>query len=189
MPLLLQLKFSHNDRMAEVRGTSRGQLVQPTAQEGPPRVRCPEACPDGFWIYPRMDTSQILWVHVCLVLGSPELDPALQVWPHQCWAGGKDHLPRPATVLLMQPRAHCWFVFNLGVHQEPQVLFCKDKSESLKSLSLNIQNLFLKRTFRTIVLCLAKTSHKEQIHKPNVYLTGRNLKHCHSRQTIWNYLV
>jgi len=23
-------------------------------------------------------------VHVSLVLGTPELDPALQVWPHQC---------------------------------------------------------------------------------------------------------
>ena len=34
--------------------------------------------------------------YVCLTLGSPELDPAVQGWPHYCWVEGKDHLPRPA---------------------------------------------------------------------------------------------
>jgi len=29
------------------------------------------------------------YVHVSLVLRSPELDPALQVWPHQCISFGK----------------------------------------------------------------------------------------------------
>lgn len=35
-------------------------------------------------------------VHVCLVLGSPALDTALQRWLLQCWAEWKDHLPRSA---------------------------------------------------------------------------------------------
>lgn len=36
------------------------------------------------------------YVHVSLILGSPEVDPALQVWPDQCWVEGKHHLPQPA---------------------------------------------------------------------------------------------
>jgi len=32
-------------------------------------------------------------IHVSLVLGSPELDRALQAWPYQHWIKGKDHLP------------------------------------------------------------------------------------------------
>lgn len=36
------------------------------------------------------------YVQVPLVLGSLELDTVLQVWPDQCWAEGKDHLPWPA---------------------------------------------------------------------------------------------
>lgn len=35
-------------------------------------------------------------VHFSLVLGSPELDSALQVGPPQCRAVEKDHLPQPA---------------------------------------------------------------------------------------------
>lgn len=29
------------------------------------------------------------------VLGRPELDLALQMWPQQCWGKGKDHFPQP----------------------------------------------------------------------------------------------
>jgi len=47
---------------------------------------------------PLLDSLQ--YVHDALVLGTPGLDPALQVWPHQCWAEGKDLLP---ALLLMQP--------------------------------------------------------------------------------------
>ena len=32
------------------------------AQAGPPRAGCPGPCPDSFWISPRMDTPQPLWV-------------------------------------------------------------------------------------------------------------------------------
>ena len=39
--------------------------------------------------------DSLLWVHVCLVLRSPWLHPALQPWPQQCWVEGKDHLPLP----------------------------------------------------------------------------------------------
>jgi len=39
-----------------------------------------------------------LWyAHVSLVVGSPELDTAFQVWPHQHWVEGKHHLPQPAA--------------------------------------------------------------------------------------------
>ena len=38
------------------------------------------------------------------LLGSPKLEPGLQEWPHNCWAGGKDHLKLLATLLLMQAR-------------------------------------------------------------------------------------
>lgn len=34
-------------------------------------------------------------VHVSVILRSPELDTAPQVWPHQCWGAGKDHFPQP----------------------------------------------------------------------------------------------
>ena len=34
--------------------------------------------------------------HVCLALGSPELDPEPPMWSHHCSVDGKDHLPQPA---------------------------------------------------------------------------------------------
>ena len=37
--------------------------------------------------------SSLHYVHTCLVVGSPELDTVLQVWPYQCSAEGKGHLP------------------------------------------------------------------------------------------------
>ena len=39
--------------------------------------------------------DSLQYVHISCT-GSPELDPALQVWPHQSWEGGKNHLPLPA---------------------------------------------------------------------------------------------
>ena len=39
-------------------------------------------------------------VHVSLVPGSPEVNTGPRVWPHQCWAGGKHHLPWPAGFAL-----------------------------------------------------------------------------------------
>jgi len=51
-----------------------------------------------------------------LVLGSPEMDTVLQLWPHQCLVEGKDHLPQSAgntlsnaaqdTVKLFLPPGH-----------------------------------------------------------------------------------
>lgn len=35
-------------------------------------------------------------VHVTLVLGVPELVPVIQVWSHQCWIKGNDHLTQPS---------------------------------------------------------------------------------------------
>jgi len=69
-----------------------------------------------------------LWyVPVSLVLRSPDLDTVLQLWPHQCWVQGKDHLPWPADNLhLMQLRislalflvtTHFWLMFSLSVYQ------------------------------------------------------------------------
>ena len=40
---------------------------------------------------PSQDSPQC--VQASLVLGSPALDTVIQVWPHQCWREGKDHLP------------------------------------------------------------------------------------------------
>lgn len=36
-----------------------------------------------------------LYIHVFLVMGSPELELVLSMWPHQCWVEGKDYLPQP----------------------------------------------------------------------------------------------
>lgn len=40
----------------------------------------------------------VQYVHVSLVLWSPELNTVLHLWPHQCWIVWKDHLTQP----------HCW---------------------------------------------------------------------------------
>ena len=74
-------------------------------------------------------------VHVSLVLASPELDTAPQVWPHQCWVEGKDHLPRPAgyaffnaaqdAIHLLCSKGTLLPHVQLVVHQDTQVLFCK----------------------------------------------------------------
>lgn len=39
---------------------------------------------------PMLDSLK--YVQDSLVLGSPEVDPELQGWPHQCWTEWKDHL-------------------------------------------------------------------------------------------------
>lgn len=74
-------------------------------------------------------------LHVCLVLKSSELDTAVQVWPHQCWIEGKDHLPRPVgntlpneaqdTVSLLCINDTLLTHVQLGAHQGLQVVFCK----------------------------------------------------------------
>lgn len=41
-------------------GTSGDYLVQPTYSS---RARCPGACPDGFWVPPRMEAPQTPWAN------------------------------------------------------------------------------------------------------------------------------
>ena len=64
------------------------------------------------------------YVYVCLILGSLEMDTALQVWPHLSaeQRGSIDSFCLLALFLLMQPRmlltfftvrAHCWLMFGL----------------------------------------------------------------------------
>lgn len=36
--------------------------LKPPTQEGPPGTRCPGLCPDTFWIFPKMNTSEFLEV-------------------------------------------------------------------------------------------------------------------------------
>lgn len=38
----------------------------------------------------------MMYVHVCPVLGSPDLDTVLQVWLHQGWVEEKGNLPQLA---------------------------------------------------------------------------------------------
>ena len=68
-----------------------------------------------------------------LVLGSPELNTAFQVWPYWCWVERVDHLPQPASntppcaawILLafLATSSHCcWLIFNL---MSTQVLLCQ----------------------------------------------------------------
>lgn len=42
---------------------------------------------------PSLDSRQ--YIHVSFILGSPDQDPALQTWPHQCLEEDKDLLPWP----------------------------------------------------------------------------------------------
>ena len=51
---------------------------------------------------PLLDSPQ--YVYASLVLGTPELDPALQMLPHQYWAERKDHLPQ-----------YCWQHSDIAV--------------------------------------------------------------------------
>lgn len=41
-----------------------------------------------------LSLNSLQYVHVFLVLGSPEVGTPLQLWPHHCWVEGKD-LPHP----------------------------------------------------------------------------------------------
>lgn len=83
-----------------------------------------------------LDSLQYMYsIWFSLILASPKMDPELQMWPHQHWIEGKDHLPQLAastTLLLKQPRitfafftarTNCCFIFTLVPHLEPQVLF------------------------------------------------------------------
>jgi len=81
---------------------------------------------------PLLDSLQC--VCASLVLGSPELDTAPQMWPLPCCAEGKDHLPWPAgnalpnaaqdTICRLCSKGTLLSHAHLGVHQDPQVLFC-----------------------------------------------------------------
>lgn len=71
---------------------------------------------------------------ISVVLGSPELDTVLQIWPHHCWGEGKDQFFFHASnKFLMQPRIPLPFFLarkllahdQLSVHQVPQVIFCR----------------------------------------------------------------
>lgn len=81
------------------------------------------------------------FVGVSLVLGSPGLDPAFQEWPHQSWAERKDHLtqfvgntsPNAAqdTIHFLCLKCRMLDYDQLGVHQDPWVLFCQALSTDL----------------------------------------------------------
>lgn len=47
---------------------------------------------------PTLDSLQ--YVHIFLVLGSPKLDPALQMWPHKCCVDGNNHFFQLAVITL-----------------------------------------------------------------------------------------
>ena len=81
---------------------------------------------------PLLDTLQ--YVHVSLEPGSPELGPALQLWPHQCWVVGKDHLPWPAdntpnsaldAIGILCHEGALLAYGQLVVQQDPMVLLCR----------------------------------------------------------------
>ena len=67
--------------------------------------------------------NSLQYAHVSLLLGSPALDPAFQVWPHHCGVEGKDPLLWPGgnsppnsaqdTKRFFDTRAHCWLMFNM----------------------------------------------------------------------------
>ena len=88
---------------------------------------------------PAPDCYMSLWPFValspvCPSLSSPELDTVLQLWPHHCWAEGKDQFPRPAgntlpsaawdTIGLLCFKGTLLAHVQLSVHQDSHV-FCK----------------------------------------------------------------
>lgn len=85
----------------------------------------------SLWSFPGLS----LYIHVSLVLWRTGLNTALHVWPHQCWGGRKDHLPQPAgNTLSNGAQVPINFLcgkgilsarIQLGIHQDPQVLFCQ----------------------------------------------------------------
>ena len=70
-----------------------------------------------------------------LTLRIPGLDPALQLWPHQCCVEGADHIPQPAGNVLSHAapndvgqichRAHCWLMFNASFTRNCLFSFAK----------------------------------------------------------------
>lgn len=60
------------------------------------------------------------YVHVSLVLGSPELDSALQVWLDQCWVKEKDHIPSSGISSL--PFSAIYFIFLFLKKYDAKVL-------------------------------------------------------------------
>lgn len=113
-------------------------LSLPSATWIPQLVRC---FPFSrlYWSETRIGTQRwfpesLQYVHVSPVQGSPDLDLGLQA-SHQGWAERKDHLPRPAGNALCNAAQDTLGFFchkgtllsrvQLGVYQDPQVLFSK----------------------------------------------------------------
>lgn len=60
---------------------------------------------DALMIFRAISWTSLQYFCIFPVLGSPELDPALQLWPHQCCPEGRDQPPGLlATLLVMQPK-------------------------------------------------------------------------------------
>jgi len=76
--------------------------------------------------------DSLQYVHVSLILGSPELDTVLQVWP-PVLIEVKDRLPQPAGTTLLNAAKDTIYLpcrkgtsvadVQLGVHQEPPGYF------------------------------------------------------------------
>lgn len=86
---------------------------------------------------PSLDLLQ--YVHVSLVLGSPELYPALQTCLTSAEQKGRINslhllmtlfLMRPRISLAFATRTHCWFMFTLLWSQEPFLQSCFPNSHS-----------------------------------------------------------
>lgn len=62
-------------------------------------LNCPSLSPYDRCFHPLIIFMPLSWIWsiVSLVLGSPTLASALQMWPYQCWGEGKDHFPPPAA--------------------------------------------------------------------------------------------
>lgn len=56
----------------------------------------------GHLCVPTLNLFQ--YMHVFPILGRAELNPALKVWPHQCWGEGFTSINLLVTILLVQPR-------------------------------------------------------------------------------------
>lgn len=81
---------------------------------------------------PVLDPSQ--YVQVSLALACPELDSALQAWPHQYRAERQEHLSQPAgntltneaknAISLLSSKGTLLTHVQLGVYQDSYVFFC-----------------------------------------------------------------
>lgn len=90
---------------------------------------------------PLLESSQYVWV--CLALGSPELDPVLQVQPHQCRVEGKDSSLSLLGILgLIQPRMPSAFLVTRHVAGScPVQCPAGPQALSVKLLSIRVHAL------------------------------------------------